>query len=225
MLLLGHRGDCHVARENTIAAFDVAIENGCDGFEFDVRLTADFQAIVVHDAKVSGVAVAKNTFRRLETLDGSADARYRLPRFKEVVARYAASAFLDIEVKVPGLESILIAQLKQSPPRRGYVVSSFHPELLLEIAKRDSSIPLGLIAGDRWMLSRRRELPLKYVIPKQHLVRSELVEECHRLGRKLFVWTVNSVRTMRRMAELGVDGIISDNTKLLVETLKKADLS
>ena len=222
MLLLGHRGDCRAAPENTIAAFDVAIRNGCDGFEFDVRLTADFRAVVVHDAKISGVAVNTNTFGRLQELDASREPRYCLPRFEEVVARYADSAFLDIELKVPGLDSIVIAQLKRFPPRRGYLVSSFQPQLLLAIAKQDSTIPLGLIAADRRMLSRWRELPLKYVIPKYPLVRTELVEECHRMGRKLFAWTVNGIRTMRRMAELGVDGIISDDTKLLVETLKKA---
>jgi glycerophosphoryl diester phosphodiesterase len=222
MLLLGHRGDCRATPENTIAAFDLAVENGCDGFEFDVRLTVDFEAIVVHDAKISGVPVASHTFHRLSVLDRGTEPRYRLPRLEEVMGRYAGSAFLDIELKVAGLESIVIAQLKRFAPRRGYVLSSFQPEVLLALAEQDSSLPLGLIAGDHWMLSRWRELPVEYVIPKYPLIRSALVEECHGAGRKLFAWTVNDVRTMRRMAELEVDGIISDDTKLLVETVRKA---
>lgn len=220
MLLLGHRGDCRATPENTFAAFDLAMENGCDGFEFDVRLTSDFEAVVVHDARISGLPVAANTFDRLSSAAPAADPRHRIPRLVDVIGRYAAGAFLDIELKVPGLESIIVAQLKQFPPRRGYVLSSFEPELLLALRERDKSLPLGLIAGDRWMLSRWRDLPLEYVIPKYPLVRPHLVEECHSAGRKLFAWTVNDPRTMRRMAELGVDGIISDDTSLLVATVK-----
>src|SRR5438874_482554 len=97
-LLLGHRGARgrkYSVRENTIAAFDLALQHGCDGFEFDVRLTADNCAVVCHDAKFAGITIAKSDAARLRGL----------PLLETVLERYARNAFLDIEIKVPGLES------------------------------------------------------------------------------------------------------------------------
>ncbi len=61
---------------------------------------------------------------------------------------------------------------------------------------------------------------MDYVIPHRSLVKKALVQELHSAGRKIFVWTVNSKKEMLRLADLGVDGIISDNTELLVRTLR-----
>jgi glycerophosphoryl diester phosphodiesterase len=97
-LLLGHRG----ARafkplpENTLASFDRALADGCDGFEFDVRLTADNVAVVCHDPKTEDAEIASATVAQLSNL----------PRLEDVLARYKNSAFLDIELKVQGLEEV-----------------------------------------------------------------------------------------------------------------------
>src|SRR5580658_3765068 len=120
-LLLGHRG----ARgekslpENTVASFDRALASGCDGFEFDVRLTADGQAVICHDAKIGDLEIAKSAARRLA-----------LPLLREVLTRYQGHAFLDIELKVAGLETITADMLQKFAPARGFVVSSFLPEVL-----------------------------------------------------------------------------------------------
>jgi glycerophosphoryl diester phosphodiesterase len=210
-LLLGHRG----ARanksfpENTLASFDQALADGCDGFEFDVRLTADGGAVVCHDPTVG----------RLEIARARAEQVSMLPRLGEVLERYASRAFLDIELKVSGLERTVTALLRQFPPMRRYVVSSFLPEVLLAMYAQDAAIPLGLICENRAQLGRWPELPVQFVIPRRDLVREGLVVELHKAGRKVFVWTVNVSEEMKRFADWGVDGIISDETKLLAETL------
>ena len=70
-LLLGHRGARASAGipENTLASFDLALQHGCDGFEFDVRLTACGTAVVCHDAKVGGITVARAQARLAEVLN------------------------------------------------------------------------------------------------------------------------------------------------------------
>src|ERR1700684_667713 len=94
-LLLGHRG----ARaeksvpENTPASFDLALAHGCDGFEFDVRLSADGQAVICHDP----------TTRRMK-IEKTASTILELPALSQVLEQFAHRAFLDIELKVPGLE-------------------------------------------------------------------------------------------------------------------------
>ena len=209
-LLLGHRG----ARaqksipENTAASFDLALASGCNGFEFDVLLTADGHAVVCHDAKTRGLEIVQSSARELA-----------LPLLREVLTRYQRTAFLDIELKVPGLETITADLLRKLAPARGFVVSSFLPEVLQTIHLVDAAIPLGLICETRVQLSRWLSLPVNYVIPHYALLRKDLISQMQSAGKKILVWTVNLPADMKRFSNWGVDGIISDDPKLLARTL------
>ncbi len=57
-LLLGHRGARRAAPENTLEAFDLALAHGCDGFEFDVRMTRDGRCVICHDPRLRGREIA-----------------------------------------------------------------------------------------------------------------------------------------------------------------------
>jgi len=210
-LLLGHRGTrvSDSAAENTLAAFDLALQLGCDGFEFDVRRTACGTAVICHDEKVRGLSVAKAARGQLESL----------PRLGDVLAHYASRAFMDIELKVPGLESDTLVALREHPPERGYVVSSFLPEVLLQLRARSAEVSLGFICDKKKTLDRWPDQPVDYVIPKYTLVTAQLVQAVHRASKTLLTWTVNDEKAMRRLADWGVDGIIADDPHLLVKTL------
>ena len=211
LLLLGHRG----ARarksipENTFASFDQALEDGCDGFEFDVRMTRDGQAVICHDAQNDGVEIASAA---------SQDCA-GLPRLEDVLACYHVRAFLDIELKVSGVEKATISALRRYPPARDFVVSSFLPEVLQTVHAEDPSISLGVICQTDDELVRWKELAIQYVIPHHKLMRANLIKDMKNAGKKILVWTVNSRAEMQRLREWGVDGIISDDTRLLARTL------
>jgi glycerophosphoryl diester phosphodiesterase len=211
-LLLGHRGlrVPDLAPENTFAAFDLAVEHGCDGFEFDVRRTGWGGALVCHDPRIGKVLVARSTRRQLT----------KVPRLSEVLSRYAHRVFLDIELKVRGLESTVLSALRDTPPTRDFVVSSFIPDVVTELVARSAKAPTGIICDKLPQLRRWALLPVQYIIAEKSLVRRDLIEEIHAAHRKLFVWTVNDPRSMQRFAELGVDAIVSDDTQLLVKTLR-----
>jgi len=207
-LLLGHRGaraSASVA-ENTVASFDLALQHGCDGFEFDVRSTGSGRALICHDPEIQGVTVAQAQSHQLR----------ELPVLQDILARYSKRAFLDIELKVPGLDSQLLLALREHPPERGYVVSSFLPEVLTDLRLRSGEITLGLICDRRKQLERWRELPVEYVIPHCSLITHDLVKELQAAEKTLIAWTVNDQPSMLRLAEWGVNGIISDDTELLV---------
>jgi glycerophosphoryl diester phosphodiesterase len=206
-LLLGHRGVRRekAAPENTVAAFDFALSAGCDGFEFDVRLSSDGEAVVCHDAAVHGNEIAHASAKAL-----------RLPLLSDVLQRYQRSTFLDIELKVPGLETITLDLLQKYPPGRGYVISSFLPDALKKIRGSDANIPLGLICESESQLGLWSSLPVQYVIPHHKLMRRTRIAELQRNGKKVIVWTVNSVADMERFAKWGVDGVVSDKPQLLV---------
>jgi glycerophosphoryl diester phosphodiesterase len=210
-LLLGHRGARAVKSipENTLASFDFALSSFCDGFEFDVRLTADGQPVLRHDASIRGLEISKCSARKL-----------RLPSLRDVVSRYQRTAFLDIELKDAGLEVITVDLLHNVPPVRGFVVSSFLPDVLERVRGIDPGIPLGLICERPHQLERFGDLAADYGIFHHRLVRKDLIERMKASAKKTFVWTVNSAADMKRFSRWGADGIISDDPRLLALTLR-----
>ncbi len=208
MLLLGHRGARNDAPENTIDAFELALQHGCDGFEFDVRLTLDHHAAICHDRHYHHLEVASSNFSSLL-------ARGVLPSLEYALAQFHARAFLYIELKVPGIEQITVEAIKSHPPQHGYVVASFLPEVVTAMHTLDSSIPLGIICGRAHEFAAWPKLPVHYVMPRYTLVTRKLIEDIHTARKSALVWTVNRTGDMRRMAEFGVDGIVSDDTALL----------
>ena len=216
MLLLGHRGCRGAFMENTFAAFDHALESGCDGFELDVRLTADGVPVIWHDARLRGRFISRQAFGSLRERCLTVA---RLPRRKvvelceleAVLARYAHVAWMDIELKVRGVEAQVAELVRRHRPVRGFVLSSFRRPVLLELHRIDPGLPLALIF-DRVPQARAwRDLPIQYVKPSARLVTAARVRQFHAEGMKVLTWTVNHAATMRRLSEAGVDGMIGDD--------------
>ena len=221
-LLLGHRG-CRTSEfcENSIAAFDHSLVSGCDGFEFDVRQTSDRKLVCVHDEGIRRCDVATNDYEKLckQYLNyWVGPERTRIALLQDVLAQFSNSAFLDIELKVSGMENE-VAGCLQGVDNARYVVSSFLPNVLTRLAAIDPKIPLGYISRRLDALRAWPELPVNYVIPRHDLVSHEFIRAVHNAGRKLLTWTVNRPKEMLALAEWGVDGIISDDPALLSKTL------
>jgi glycerophosphoryl diester phosphodiesterase len=213
-LLLGHRGARRKAPENTLAAFDLALAHGCDGFEFDVRRTLDGRSLVCHDPRLRTLEVARHSHSDLLRREPAACC------LEDVLGSFASRAYLDIELKVPGLERSVIEALGQNPPQHGYVVSSFAAEVVLAVRDIDPRILIGFICDRQRELAPWASLPCQVVIPNDKLATRVLVDDIHSANREVFVWTVNQEKRMRTLAEWGVDAIISDDTALLARTLR-----
>jgi glycerophosphoryl diester phosphodiesterase len=196
--------------ENSIAAFDRALELGCDGFEFDVRRTADNQSVICHDPHYSSAEVASASYTQIN----------QLALLDDVLARYSGRAFLDIELKVSGLEETTLAALDRHNVRSGFVISAFFPSILQRLRVLNERLPLGFLCDRGASLSHWRDLGTEYVIPHFSLLTQDLVTEFHAARKKILVWTVNNRADMLRLQDWGVDGIISDNPSLLVRTLR-----
>ena len=207
-LLLGHRGASKYAPENTVAAFDLALEQGCDGFEFDVRYTKDERCVICHDPQYKRKRIDAHLFSEL-----------KLPSAEEVIGTYAPQAFLDIELKLQG-EARPILESLNGIKRDRFIISSFVPDVLKAVQDMNQKVPLALIAESPRQLRHWPSLPVSAVMIQQRLATPARIAEFHATGKQVFVWTVNRARSMRRLAELGVDGLISDDTQLLVRTLK-----
>jgi glycerophosphoryl diester phosphodiesterase len=223
-LLLGHRGARPLSRlklgpraaklppENTLACFEYALAHGCDGFEFDVRITRDGRLVICHNASSGGRKIATS---RLEGLRSRCDEA--LPCLEDVLAEFGDRAYLDIEVKVAGGEESIINALRRSRPQ-SYLLSSFLPEVLSRFHQLDPSLPLGYVCDRPADVRAWRELPLRVFLPQYELVDEKLIREVHTRGFKIFTWTVNGEEDMRQLAAWGIDGLISDDPRLLSRT-------
>jgi glycerophosphoryl diester phosphodiesterase len=207
---LGHRG-ARASRqipENTLASFELCLQHGCDGFEFDVRRSRDGQAVICHDATIGGMQIEKTDTQNLS-----------VPSLEDVLRQFAHRAFLDIELKVVGVEKQTLALLRTYPTPKGYVVSSFLPEVLTAIHELDPAIALGFLCESKDQLRGWRQSPAEWVIPQFKLADEELVELVHAAGKRIMVWTVNRTPDICEFAAWGVDAIISDETELVCRSL------
>lgn len=219
ILLLGHRGARGFAPENSIAAFDFALAQGGDGFEFDVRATRDHHSLICHDPRFQRLLIRRSSLKQIRT--ACASPKMIPLSLRGVLDRYRRSAFLNIEVKVRGIEEMVAKEVRRARLER-YFISSFRPVVVRRLHALDPSLVLGTLAQTRWQLRRWPRLPVTYVVPHYRLLSRRLVRKLHDAGKTVITWTVNDPRQMLRAAAMGVDGIISDNPKLLVETLRDA---
>jgi len=221
-LLLGHRGcrngsptrhNSDLPVENSLAAFEYALTQGCDGFEFDVRQTRDGRNVIWHDEYWNRLPIIATDYAHLSGPNGEL-----LPTLEDVLQQFSQCAFLDIELKVRGAEISVVQALRAVPPQCGFIVSSFLPDTLIRFHNIDRSLPLGYICDRDYSLAIWRNVPIQTILPRYDLVHKELIDEAHQRGRQVSTWTVNSESQMLQLAESGIDGLISDDPALLYRT-------
>lgn len=212
--IIGHRGATGHP-ENTIPSFELALEQGADGVELDVRKSGDGQMIVVHGAVVGGMAVKSTPYADLKDLgDG-----YEIPLFEDVLKRLSQKTFLDIELKESGYESEAIELIKECTDLSRVMISGLHVEMLNKVHELHADIRLGFIYNRTQDEESRHNSPIDFVIPQFRLASRELIEEVHDEDLRVFAWTVNDESEMRRLLALGVDGIITDQPGRLAKVL------
>ena len=205
-LRLAHRGDWRRAPENSLAALVAAMEvPGCDGVEFDVRLSADGVPVLLHDETLARV---QRRPERVADLSASALAVTGIPTLAEVLAALPGDAFLDVELKGAGHGSATAAALvaaRGDAPTRA-LVSSFEPATLVELGER-------LPGWHRWFntedlspqtLSLARGLGCAGVAVLWGAITPRAVHRANAVGLAVAAWTVRSVATFERLGREGV---------------------
>jgi glycerophosphoryl diester phosphodiesterase len=221
LLRIGHRGAAALAPENTIAALALAVELGCDLVEFDV-LELDGNLVLAHSPAELPAAPAS------------------LDEALAFLARSEAGAHVDL--KTPGSEAAVAEALERHGLVERAVVSSFCPASLRVLHALEPGLRLGLTYPmDRHGLSRRRALApavglglasMRVALARRiarmlaaahataamlhwHVVNRAVVERCHALDVPVLAWTAETREQVRRLDELGVDGVIADDPRLI----------
>ncbi len=216
-LCIGHRGARGHEPENTLRSVRRALALGADGIEIDVWFV-DGELIVIHDARLERTTngrgyVSRKTCAQLRALD--AGEGERIPTLREVFETVERRAVIHIELKGRRTSGPVRALIAEFVERRGwryedFVVSSFHRAELRTISDPRIPIALLLTRPTKLYALSARHVRAVAVNPALRYVTRPFVEDAHRRGLKVFVYTVNEPADLARMREWGVDGVFTD---------------
>lgn len=235
-LITAHRGSSSEAPENTIPAFEKAIEEGADYVEMDVRLTSDGELVLMHDPsteRTTGVdkLVCDSTYEELQQLDAGAEypeeyAGTKIPTLKDAIDTCKGKVMMNIELKTVRndgeLEKKVAELLRENHMEEQCIVTSFKQRSLVRIKKDDPDIVTGYIYSFGYSNRTNYEAMDVLSIDARYLTR-QVVAGAHKKGIMVCAWTVNTSSEMRRMMAIGVDNIITDRVPLAKRTLKHKD--
>jgi glycerophosphoryl diester phosphodiesterase len=238
-IIFAHRGDFAHAPENTLPAFEQALQKGADGVELDVKLTSDGQVIVIHDVTIDRTTNGKGRV-----------AAFNLDEIRKLDAgKWFNEKFVD--TKVPLLEEVFdlvgkdklvnIELTNYSTPRDGLVIkvcnlikrhnnhnqiifSSFFSSNLKIAAQVLPEIPRGLLAMPGLVGLWARSFGFMFgdyqaLHPHISNVSKEQVQRVHRLKRRVHIWTANTVEEVKKLKDWGVDGIFTDDPEMAVQAI------
>jgi glycerophosphoryl diester phosphodiesterase len=219
-LVIAHRGASGYRRENTLAAYELAIEQRADMIEIDLHRTRDAAAVVIHDERPAGLGapeIGRATLAEVRALDLGGGAR--VPTFDEVLDAVAARIALNVELKrgragrYPGLEAAAAATVAERGLLERTLFSSFEDAYLAGLAGVAPRCRRALLLAPRSAerpLARARAVGAEAIHPWLGLATRELVDAAHAEGLAVHVFTANGEEDMKRLLELGVDGIFTD---------------
>lgn len=226
--IVAHRGYSSVYPENTIAAFEGALDIGVDYIETDVQMTKDGQIVIFHDEKLKRTAKRKGkisdyTYEELQEMDVgkwfSADfTGTKIPTLREVLACIKDSDVkICIELKdigeVEGFVESVLQIVQEYGMTERCVLASFCYPYLQRVKELDSSVPV-LYFTTSTKTTVTEEFPADYYGMNIGSMSAALVDTVHAVGSKIFAWTADSPMTITNAQALGVDGIITNRPGL-----------
>lgn len=234
-IILAHRGASAHAPENTLAAFELAREQGADGIELDVKLSADGVPVVFHDpildrATNGSGALADFSLADLQRLD--AGDGQRIPTLAQVFERVGRELFINVELTnyatpKDNLVETVAELVKEYQLQSSILFSSFLPKNLKRAAELLPDVPRGLLALPRpiGFLVRTFGFPsprYQAIHPHHSNTSQRVIDQAHKRGQRVHVWTVDERKLMRKLMQWGVDGIITDDPQLALKVMRSA---
>ena len=210
-LRLAHRGDWRRSAENSLGAFLAALEiPGCDGLEFDVRLSRDGVPVLSHDETLTRV---QGVDARVDELTAGQLADHGVATLEEILTDLPRRAFLDIELKGnDGRSTVDVLTGGRGPGLERAVVSSFVPASLEVVARLAPAWPRWLNSADLEppSVARAVELGCRGISANWRAIDKRSVARVRAEGLDLIAWTVRRRPTYRRLERLGVAAICAE---------------
>lgn len=232
-LIWAHRGASAYAPENTLAAFQQAVDLKADGIELDVQKTRDGKLVVIHDETVDRVSRASGwvkdfTYEKLRKIN----VNQRFPQFgmqyiptlEEVYELLKPTKLtVNVELKTgvifyPEIEEQVLCLTEQMGMQGRVIYSSFNHYTIRKIRQLEPNAMTGMLYQDGIIEAAKyasRVVQANALHPAIYNVQfPDFFEECHRYGLKVHVWTVNEEQYMRLLCENDADAMITNDPKL-----------
>ncbi len=231
-LRIAHRGasGLGLAPENTLAAFEKAIQLGVDVIEIDVHATRDGQIVVLHDATVDRTTdgtgfVAEMSFEEVRRVDAGSwfAAEFtgeRVPLLEEVLDLARHRALVLIEIKADFITERILQVIETTVAAEHVVLQSFNPAIVERVKLLAPALPTALLIGQlpttpsrvraRRLVQQVLQVGANALASWHATLTPPFLEEMRKRGVAVWAWTVDEDIVMRDLAMMGVQGIITN---------------
>jgi glycerophosphoryl diester phosphodiesterase len=213
--IIGHRGACGLAPENTLASLKAALKHGADIIEFDLRVSKDSVVVLSHDSKIADASgkkleIAHTTYRELK------NRKPDFTTFEEALDAVGKNQPVYIEVKpkvdIAPIVKILKARLAGGLPPKNILLASFSQKILLGLHSEFPNLQEIVIESWSGIRARQRasQLNTKVIAMNQRWLWSGFIKAVSRSGYTLYAYTLNSPAKARRWQKYGLAGAVTD---------------
>lgn len=238
-LVIGHRGACAFAPENTLPSFQLAIDQKADLVELDYYLSSDKVAFCIHDKTYDRTTDANKLWNEKKTeiaaknwsdvaaLDAGSwfDAKFagvKVPTLDQAIETIQNGSVTLIEHKQGDADS-LVKLLKERDWTEKLVVQSFNWDFVARCRELEPTLAIAALGSDK--LTAERIAPIvdkvDVIAWNYKFVDKAAAAMVHKHGKKLFVYTVNDPKQAKELVDLGVDGIITDRPAEIGAAIRK----
>lgn len=238
---IAHRGYSKLYPENTMIAFQKAVEARCDAIELDLQLSKDGELVIFHDDTLERTTTGKGlisqfTRKELMELDASRlfqgiHEHHRIPSLEEYFHYIQAEnivSVIELKKKINAdakMEEKVIEMIRAFRLSEKVIISSFSQESILRSSILAPEIKTALIT-DYWFYKAgktAKSLGASYIHPRHRLLLPFMLSEMKREGLLVQPWTVDEEKRMKWLIRAGVSGIITNDPELLHEVIKSME--
>jgi glycerophosphoryl diester phosphodiesterase len=225
--IIAHRGVSNIAPENTLIAFQKAIEFKADYFELDVHKTKDDSIVVIHDSSVDRTSsndkkgeISELNYSDLEAFKvgyskkfGTKYQNEKIPTLREALELANGKIKVCIEIKVYGVEAAVLEIVNDLGMNNDVIIFSFYYPVLAKIRKLDKNIPTLYLIGkaDKLSIDYAKLIEVNAIgVGYGTIVNKAFINFAHSNGIELWKWTVNDDHDMQELIDMGLDGLITN---------------
>ena len=236
-LVIAHRGSSGERPENTLPAFERAIEQSADMIETDLHLSRDGVVVIHHDAELERLGeqgeIRDRTATELAAMNAApgAGVAEKMPTLLDILDGFGDRMQFNLELKVgrddaayDGLEDIVLSAVEERGLMPRMLFSSFYDPILARLRERSASARIALLVSPRApvaIFERAARVAAEAINPEIRLVTKELVGQAHAEGLRVYPYTANESKEMERLLDCGVDGIITNHPARLHAILNR----
>ena len=232
---IAHRGGTEVAFENTYEAFADAYALGYRWFETDVQISKDGLLYTIHDnnlKRIVGINININQLNSEDLDQILISGKHRIPRLDLLLRKFPNVTF-NLDAKNINAAKALVKLLNSNKSFQNVCLGSFSfktMNYIRKFLKRD--LPMSFSQWEVFLLilnikfNKDAIYNASYLqIPKSYLgyslISKKLLAYCKKNGIKVHVWTINEGNEMKKLIRIGVDGIMTDKCRTLLDVARK----